>query len=214
MRKIKVKFRHEINKDVDKNRPNTEATTLPTRREELWEDGKKLKKMKENRVGWREMEGEKEITSQQRTEEVIRLLKVISQRELSALISFNQVNELMSAKHSKCTLGDGSVTACRQRDLLGTQAHQTTLTHLIKHILFSLIWTILCSFFIWLFGLITAEADTLMAVKPDLNIAGSKWEEHFSVSLTALDPVSVVSQHWSKVPKIRVCDTHRWRRLC
>lgn len=63
-------------------------------------------------------------------------------------------------------------------------------------------------------SLITAEAVTLMAVKPDLNIAGSKWEEHFSVSLTALDPVSVVSQHWSKVPKIRVCDTQRWRRLC
>lgn len=60
--------------------------------------------MKEGRVGWREMEGETEITSQQRTEELIRLLKVISQRELSALISFNHVNELMSAKHSKCTL--------------------------------------------------------------------------------------------------------------
>lgn len=56
-------------------------------------------------------------------------------------------------------------------------------------------------------SLITAEADMGMAVKPDLNIAGSKWEEHFSVSLTALDPVSVLSQHWSKVPKIRVCDT-------
>lgn len=52
----------------------------------------------------REMGGEKEITSQQRTEEVIRLLKVISQRELSALISFNHVNELMSAKRSKGTL--------------------------------------------------------------------------------------------------------------
>lgn len=90
-------------------------------------------------MGRREMEGEKEITSQQRTEEVIRLLKVISQRELSALISFNQVNELMSAKHSKCTLGDGSITACRQRGLLGTQTPQTTLTQLIKHILFSLI---------------------------------------------------------------------------
>lgn len=54
--------------------------------------------------GWREMKGEKEITSQQRTEELIRLLKVISHRELSALISFNHVNEPMSAKHSKCTL--------------------------------------------------------------------------------------------------------------
>lgn len=55
-------------------------------------------------MGWGEMKGAKEITSQQRTEELIRLLKVISQRELSALISFNHVNELMSAKHSKCTL--------------------------------------------------------------------------------------------------------------
>lgn len=40
------------------------------------------KRIMEGRVGWREMEGEKKITSQQRTEELIRLLKVISQREL------------------------------------------------------------------------------------------------------------------------------------
>lgn len=42
-------------------------------------------------------------------------------------------------------------------------------------------------------SLISAEADMLMTVKPDLNTAGSKWEEHYSVSLIALDPVSVVS---------------------
>lgn len=62
-----------------------------------------MKEEKETGMGWSEMKCAKEIASQQRTEELIRLLKVISQRELSALISFNHVNELMSGKHSKCT---------------------------------------------------------------------------------------------------------------
>lgn len=54
-------------------------------------------------------------------------------------------------------------------------------------------------------SLISAEADMLMTVKPDLNTAGSKWEEHFSVSLIALDPVSVLNsqnmwlQRWGGV---------------
>lgn len=44
-------------------------------------------------------------------------------------------------------------------------------------------------------SLVSAEADMLMTVKPDLNIAGSKREEHSSVSRITLEPVSVVSQH-------------------
>lgn len=98
-----MKFGHKINKEVDKI-DQTQKQKHCRREQRSLERTGRNKRTKEGRVGWREMKGEKEITSQQRTEELIRLFKVISQRELSALISLNHVTELMSTKHSKCTL--------------------------------------------------------------------------------------------------------------